>query len=80
MQQSTLELMPLHQAQSKPILFNTYDEKMFIEMFPMNRMGSTPQEIANGITWLCLEESSYVTGRILAIDGALQLARHSIPI
>jgi NAD(P)-dependent dehydrogenase (short-subunit alcohol dehydrogenase family) len=48
--------------------FGTYDEKMVIEMFPMNRMG-TPQEIANGIVWLCSDESSYATGHVLAIDG-----------
>jgi len=27
------------------------------------------QEIANGIAWLCSEESSYTTGHILAIVG-----------
>lgn len=48
--------------------FGTYDEKMVVEMFPMKRMG-TPQEIANGIVWLCSDESSYATGHILAIDG-----------
>jgi NAD(P)-dependent dehydrogenase (short-subunit alcohol dehydrogenase family) len=48
--------------------FGTYDEKMIIDMFPMKRMGN-PQEIANGIVWLCSEESSYATGHILAIDG-----------
>jgi len=48
--------------------FGTYDEKMVIDMFPMKRMGN-PQEIANGIAWLCSEESSYTTGHILAIVG-----------
>jgi NAD(P)-dependent dehydrogenase (short-subunit alcohol dehydrogenase family) len=48
--------------------FGTYDEKMAIEMFPMKRMGN-PREIANGIAWLCSNESSYVTGHILANDG-----------
>jgi NAD(P)-dependent dehydrogenase (short-subunit alcohol dehydrogenase family) len=48
--------------------FGTYDEKTVTEMFPMKRMGN-PQEIANGIAWLCSDESSYVTGHILAIDG-----------
>lgn len=50
--------------------FGTYDEKMVIDMFPMKRMGN-PQEIANGIVWLCSDESSYTTGHILAIDGGL---------
>jgi NAD(P)-dependent dehydrogenase (short-subunit alcohol dehydrogenase family) len=43
--------------------FGTYDEKMIVEMFPMKRMGN-PQEIANGIAWLCSNESSYVTGHV----------------
>jgi NAD(P)-dependent dehydrogenase (short-subunit alcohol dehydrogenase family) len=38
------------------------------DMFPMKRMGN-PQEIANGIEWLCSDESSYTTGHILAIVG-----------
>ena len=46
----------------------TYNEKMVVEMFPVKRMGH-PQEIANGIAWLCSDEASYVTGHILAIDG-----------
>ena len=48
--------------------FGAYDEKMVIEMFPMKRMGN-PLEIANSIAWLCSDESSYVTGHILAIYG-----------
>jgi NAD(P)-dependent dehydrogenase (short-subunit alcohol dehydrogenase family) len=48
--------------------FGAYDENKVIEMFPVKRMGN-PQEIANGITWLCSDESSYATGHILAIDG-----------
>jgi NAD(P)-dependent dehydrogenase (short-subunit alcohol dehydrogenase family) len=48
--------------------FGTYDEKIVIEMFPMKGM-ENHQEIANGIAWLCSDESSYVTGHILTIDG-----------
>src|ERR671918_1753616 len=53
--------------------FGTYDEKKVIEMFPMKRMGD-PQEIANGIAWLCSDESSYATGHSLAIDGGFTAA------
>ena len=53
--------------------FGTYDEKKVIEMFPMKRMGN-PQEIANGIAWLCSDESSYVTGNILDIDEGFTAA------
>jgi NAD(P)-dependent dehydrogenase (short-subunit alcohol dehydrogenase family) len=50
-----------------------YDENKVIEMFPVKRMGN-PQEIANGIVWLCSDESSYATGTILAIDGGFSAA------
>ena len=35
---------------------------------PMGRMG-TPKEIANGILFLTSDESSYMTGTELIIDG-----------
>ena len=41
---------------------------MIVAMEPMGRMGNA-QEIANGIAWLCSDESSFVTGTILSIDG-----------
>jgi NAD(P)-dependent dehydrogenase (short-subunit alcohol dehydrogenase family) len=38
-----------------------YDENKVIELFPVKRMGK-PQEIANGILWLCSDESLYGLG------------------
>ena len=35
---------------------------------PMGRMGE-PEEIAAAVIWLCSDESSFVTGHALAIDG-----------
>lgn len=35
---------------------------------PLGRMG-TPEEIANAVVWLCLDEASFVTGQALAVDG-----------
>ena len=35
---------------------------------PMGRMG-TPEEIAHGVVFLASDESSYMTGTELAIDG-----------
>jgi NAD(P)-dependent dehydrogenase (short-subunit alcohol dehydrogenase family) len=37
---------------------------------PMRRMGE-PEEIARAIAWLCSDESSYVNGQGLALDGGM---------
>ncbi|MCA0457532.1 MAG: glucose 1-dehydrogenase [Chloroflexi bacterium] len=39
-----------------------------IQSIPMRRLG-TPEEIAQAIVWLCSDNSSFVTGHALAIDG-----------
>ena len=38
------------------------------ERIPLGRMGM-PQEIANAYLWLASDESSYVTGHVLSVDG-----------
>lgn len=45
-------------------------KQMFISRQPMGRLGE-PQEIADGILYLASDESSFVTGAILNIDGGL---------
>jgi NAD(P)-dependent dehydrogenase (short-subunit alcohol dehydrogenase family) len=40
---------------------------------PMKRIGS-PEEIAQAVIWLACEESSYVTGMTLAVDGGYTLS------
>lgn len=40
-------------------------------MHPMHRVGK-PEEIANAIFWLLSEQSSFVTGHILNVDGGFQ--------
>jgi NAD(P)-dependent dehydrogenase (short-subunit alcohol dehydrogenase family) len=44
-----------------------------IKSIPMRRLG-TPEEIAAAVLWLCLPDSSFVTGHALAIDGGTVVA------
>ncbi|MBL4800675.1 MAG: glucose 1-dehydrogenase [Emcibacter sp.] len=37
---------------------------------PMGRLGS-PEEIVNGMMWLCSDQNSFTTGQALAFDGGL---------
>ena len=37
---------------------------------PLNRMG-TPDEIAKSVVWLCSNESSYVNGEAMVLDGGM---------
>jgi NAD(P)-dependent dehydrogenase (short-subunit alcohol dehydrogenase family) len=37
---------------------------------PIGRLG-TPEEVAEAVIWLCSDKSSYVTGHLLMVDGAL---------
>jgi NAD(P)-dependent dehydrogenase (short-subunit alcohol dehydrogenase family) len=43
-------------------------EDQYAEKEPMGRLG-TPEEIANAVIWLCADESSFVTGHELVVDG-----------
>ena len=39
-----------------------------INMHPIGRLGR-PEEVADVVLWLCSDESSFVTGYPVAIDG-----------
>jgi len=46
--------------------------KFFANQYPVGRTG-TPDDIANGIAFLCSEDASFITGHTLAIDGGLTI-------
>ena len=50
-------------------------EKLRKEMaagIPMKRIG-LPQDVANVISFLCSDESSYVTGEVIRVDGGMAM-------
>lgn len=46
--------------------------KMLEDKTPMQRLGK-PEEVANLYMYLCSDESSYITGQVIGIDGGLKL-------
>ena len=53
--------------------FNTDKKRQAaINMHPVGRLG-TVNEVVNTICWLCSDESSFVTGSALAVDGGASL-------
>ena len=45
-------------------------EKKLRNVHPLGRFGE-PSEVANAAMWLCSDQSSFVTGHQLAVDGGL---------
>ena len=43
-------------------------EKVFMAGIPLGRLGQ-PEDVANAALWLASDESSYVTGISIPIDG-----------
>lgn len=43
-------------------------QAMLKETIPVRRVG-VPEDIANACAWLCLEESGYVTGQTIGVNG-----------
>lgn len=55
---------------SNPIISNELFLKASTGFHPLGRIGE-PSDIADAIAWLLSEESSWITGQILAVDGGL---------
>ncbi|PKA02458.1 hypothetical protein CH375_22960 [Leptospira ellisii] len=43
-------------------------EKQLVKQHPMHRI-ATPEEVAKTAVWLCGEDSAFITGTALPIDG-----------
>ncbi|MBQ8278958.1 MAG: 3-oxoacyl-[Roseburia sp.] len=51
------------------VLSDTVKEKM-LEAIPFHEMGK-PEDIANAVAFLAGEESNYITGQVLCVDGGM---------
>lgn len=47
---------------------SSYFQDLLLTSTPLGRVGS-PEDIANGIAFLCSDEAGFITGHTLAIDG-----------
>ncbi len=54
---------------TKPVLDNSRIFERIISQTPMKRVGK-PNEIAGLATFLCMPLSSYISGQVIAVDGA----------
>ena len=55
-----------------PLVRNIEDPGSFPpQAMPVMPRFGTPEDIANAVIWLCSDDSSYVTGHLLSVDGAM---------
>jgi 3-oxoacyl-[acyl-carrier protein] reductase len=54
-----------------PMAHKAFDDARVRAMVPMQRMG-TPQEVAAVVAFLASEAASYVSGAVIAVDGAMR--------
>jgi len=47
-------------------------QQAVLRMYPTRRLGE-PDDIASGITYLCSEQASWVTGQVLSINGGFSM-------
>ena len=42
--------------------------EMMVKMIPLGRIGQ-PEDIANAVAFLCKEESNWITGETMSVNG-----------
>jgi 3-oxoacyl-[acyl-carrier protein] reductase len=47
-------------------------KKKLTDIIPLSRLGE-PQDVANLVAFLCSEESSYITGEIISVNGGMYM-------
>lgn len=47
-------------------------KKKLIEIIPINKLG-TPEDVANAVWFLSIEESSYITGQVISVNGGMYM-------
>ena len=47
-------------------------QQTVLKQIPVSRFG-TPEDVANVVAFLCSEESSYITGHVINVDGGLAM-------
>jgi 3-oxoacyl-[acyl-carrier protein] reductase len=48
-------------------------KKKMLEAIPLAKLG-TPQDVANACLFLASEESSYITGQVITVDGGMVMS------
>jgi 3-oxoacyl-[acyl-carrier protein] reductase len=49
------------------------DRQGYFRLTPLERLGQ-PEDIAHAVCFLCLPQSTYITGQVLAVDGGFSIA------
>ncbi|MDW8055433.1 MAG: 3-oxoacyl-[acyl-carrier-protein] reductase [Elusimicrobiota bacterium] len=47
-------------------------KKKLMELVPLSRLGE-PEDVANVVWFLCIEESSYITGQVISVNGGMYM-------
>ena len=53
-----------------PDIGDSFDDNTIKQMVPMKRAGQ-PEEVASLVGFLCSEESAYITGQVISINGGI---------